>query len=71
MMSFLEWTSEVSTCCKKNNGTTGFYSFPCDAETVFRKGQNTIHMLAKIGQRCISNLRNNNDATPTHKNIVE
>ena len=40
-----------------------FHSLPCDTETALRQGQNSIHMLAEIGQPFISCLYNSNHAT--------
>ena len=46
MMNEMTRSSEVSGYCKKNNGSTSFYSFPCDAETALQKGQNAMFVLA-------------------------
>ena len=53
--------SEVSGHYEQTNGTTVFYSFPCDAETALQKGMITICALAEIGQRSISDSQNVND----------
>ena len=57
------FSSEVSGCHEQINGATVFYSLPHDTETSFRKGQNALHVIAKIGQHCIKNLHGSNDTT--------
>ena len=65
-MDVMEHSSELSECCKKINGTTVFYSFPCDVETVLRIGLNEICVLADIGQRTIKEL---SDSDNTKLNV--
>ena len=55
--------SEVSSYYKHINNATFFYSIPHDAETLFRKGQNALHMMAQIGQYCTKKLCGGNDET--------
>ena len=63
MMNAITRSSEVSGYCEQINGTTMFYSFPCDLETALQKVMNATHALAEIGQWSISNLCNSNNAT--------
>ena len=40
-----------------------FYSVPYDVETSSIKGQNAMHVMAEIVQRCISDWHDSNNAT--------
>ena len=61
-MSVMAYRSEASGHHKQINGTTFFYSFPHDVETVLRKGLNAIHVLADIDQRSTSKLCDSDNA---------
>ena len=40
-----------------------FYSVPCDVETALIKGQNSMHVMTEIGQRCTNNWHDSNNST--------
>ena len=70
-MNVMACSSEVSGCCKQINGTTVFYYFPRDPETLLIKGLNVICALAEIGQWSISKLHDSDNeklSTEAHEN---
>ena len=63
MMSGSDSVSELSGYCELIKGITVFYLVPHDVEKSLIKGQNEMHAMAEIIQRCINNLRDSNNAT--------
>ena len=64
----LDSASEISGYYKTIRDTTVFYSIKYDVETALIKGHKAMHMMAEIGQRCISNWCDSNNTT---LNVVE